>query len=337
MLSVVIPALDEELAIGKVVAEIRDALDAASIPHEIIVVDDGSSDATGRLARAAGATVLRHPAPGGYGRALKDGIFAAHHDIVAIIDADGTYPAASLPLLHALVAEHGFDMAVGARTGSHYRGTFFKMPARRVFLWLSEYATGVRIPDINSGLRVFRRELALRYIHTISNGFSFTTTITLAALLNGFFVTYLPIDYLPRIGRSHVRHYRDSLRGLQIIVENILYYNPLKLFLLLCQMLGVLACAGALLFAFGPGRLEVLGAVMTAFSVVGALLVAAIGFLATQAGLEHRAGSSGDAHRAAAILERNRRGGPVNHGDTAATRPSPSTDGPPLLEDPPGG
>lgn len=284
MISVVIPALNEEKAILDTIRSVQSALEARGIAHEIIVVDDGSSDETGGIAKAAGARVIGHPTSGGYGRALKTGILAAVYDVVGILDADGTYPAARIPDLFDLVCFKGYDMAVGARTGKEYRGTFFKMPARRVFQWLGEYATGRNIPDINSGLRVFRRDVPLRFMHTVSNGFSFTASITLAALLSGCFVAYIPIDYGPRVGRSHVRAVRDSLRSLQIIVENILYYNPLKLFLLLCQMLGVIAIVGGLLWRFGGGNLSFGGAVLFSNAIVGAVVVAAIGFTTVRRG-----------------------------------------------------
>lgn len=284
MISIVVPALNEEQAIVSTVRAVQDAFDAQGTPVEIIVVDDGSTDGTAELARAAGVRVISHPRPGGYGRALKTGIAASCHDIIGIIDADGTYPAGSLPELLRLVVAQGFDMAVGARTGRAYRGTLLKMPARRVFRWLAEYATGTRIDDINSGLRVFRKELALRYVHTISNGFSFTATITLAALLNGYFVGYTPVSYEVRVGRSHVHHVRDSLRSLQIIVENILYYNPLKLFLLLCQVLGGLAVVGAVLAATVRGPVAVGGAVLAAGGLISSIVVAAIGFGAVHRG-----------------------------------------------------
>lgn len=284
MITVVIPALNEERAIESTVHGVRSALEKAAVPHEIIVVNDGSTDKTHAVAESAGAKVIDHPKTGGYGRALKTGIAAAGFDIVGIIDADGTYPVERLVELLALVAVRGFDMAVGARTGKAYRGSFPKMPARRVFVWLAEYATGTKIADINSGLRVFRRELALRFAHTISNGFSFTATITLAALLNGFFVAYLPVEYGPRVGRSHVSHLRDSLRALQIIVENILYYNPLKLFLLLCQVLGCLAVVGGVFAVFSEGPFATGGAVTLGVALVATIVVAAIGFGAVHQG-----------------------------------------------------
>jgi glycosyltransferase involved in cell wall biosynthesis len=281
MLSVVIPARDEEAAIGETILQVRAALDGAKIAHEILVVDDGSLDKTGELARAEGATVLRHPIAGGYGRSLKDGILKARYDLIAILDADGTYPADRLPELYRLVRDEGFDMAVGARTGAQFRGTFPKMPARALFQWLAQYASGARIPDVNSGLRVFRKEIPLRYMHTIGDRFSFTTTITLASLLNGHFVKWIEIPYYPRKGKSHVRYWRDTLVSLQIIVENILYYNPLKLFLLMVNALLLLALvSGGLLFALPPSRADGLLGTTAAFSLVGAFIVAAIGLSA---------------------------------------------------------
>jgi glycosyltransferase involved in cell wall biosynthesis len=284
LLTVVVPALNEEAAIAETIRRIRAALDKDGIVHEIIVINDGSTDRTGAIARECGAMVVDHPAPGGYGHALKTGIILAKHDLIGITDADGTYPCERFAELYALVASKAFDMAVGARTGSEYRGTFWKMPARRVFLWLSEYATGRHIDDINSGLRVFRKDIVLRYLSTISDGFSFTTTITLAAMLNGYFVTYVPIDYYKRVGRSsHVRYVRDTLRSLQIIVESILFYNPLKLFLLISGALAVVAvvaAAGATLaHAYPVWSFSLAG--LAALSIVGSFGVTAVGFVAT--------------------------------------------------------
>jgi glycosyltransferase involved in cell wall biosynthesis len=283
VLTVVIPALNEEAAIAETVGRIRAALEQEAVVHEIIVVNDGSTDRTASIARECGVEVIDHPAPGGYGLALKAGILVSKYDLIAITDADGTYPCERIAELYRLVATDGFDMAVGARTGSEYKGTFMKMPARRVFLWLSEYATGRKIDDINSGLRVFRKDIVLRYLATISDGFSFTTTITLAAMLNGYFVKYVPISYYKRLGKSHVRYVRDSLRSLQIIVESILYYNPLKLFLLggfaLFLVALIAAVSGVALTRANPTwALGLL--VLAAFSLVGIVGVGAVGLAA---------------------------------------------------------
>ncbi len=245
--SVVIPAFNEETAVGAVIDRIRQTLEERSVPHEILVVDDGSTDATANVARSHGANVVSHPENAGYGRSLKTGIRHAAHDLIAITDADGTYPVERLPDLLALADR--FDMVVGQRTGPEYSGDFPKKLKRTAFRWLAEFAVGRRIPDINSGLRVFRRTQVVSFFPHVSSGFSFTTTVTLVYMLSGLFVHYVPIEYRVRQGRTKVRHVRDTLRALQIIVEAILRCNPIKVFLLLAAPFAVaavlLACVAA--------------------------------------------------------------------------------------------
>jgi glycosyltransferase involved in cell wall biosynthesis len=277
MLSVVIPALNEEAAIAEVVARAQALIVAQGwTGGEVVVVDDGSTDRTAEIAAAAGARIVRHPSNAGYGRSLKDGIRAAANDLVAITDADGTYPIERIPELVALV-ERGFDMAVGARQGAAYRESAIKHPLRIVLRGIVEFTAGQRIPDPNSGLRVFRRSTIIKYFPTLSNAFSFTTSSTLAYMMSGRFVAYLPIDYAERVGKTKVRLFRDSLRTLQYIVQAILYYNPLKLFL--CVTLGLLATSLVSLLvglftgsALGYGF--AFGGVMTAILVAGVGLVA---------------------------------------------------------------
>jgi glycosyltransferase involved in cell wall biosynthesis len=270
--SVIVPALNEEAGI----AAVLDRLQALTPAPEIIVVDDGSADRTGDIARTKGVTVIRHPAQGGYGRSLKDGIRAAQNDIVVITDADGTYPIERILQLVALV-ENGFDMAVGARQGKHYRGSFLKMPARIVFKWLVEFATGRRIPDINSGLRAFRKSGALPFERDLCNGFSFTTTITLIYCLTGKFLAYIPIEYAARTGRSKVRIIHDSLRTMQYITEVIATYNPLKLFVLLSGFLFLLSFLSLIGFFMSVDGLFLLFA---ALFLIGGVIIFAIGLTA---------------------------------------------------------
>jgi glycosyltransferase involved in cell wall biosynthesis len=245
-ISIVIPAYNEEGSIGGVIQAIKDVTQNAGIVAEILVVVDGATDKTAAEAAAAGARVVEHPQNYGYGRSLKTGIIECQHDLVVITDADGTYPCERIPDLVKLASK--YHMVVGARTGKYYQGSLTKRFGRFVFRWLSEFAAGQKIPDINSGLRVFRRQEILPFFSVISSGFSFTTTSTLVYLLNDYFVHYTPIEYHRRNGKSKVRHMRDGLRTLQIIIEAILRCNPIKIFLCLAFPIGL---GGLLLAAIG--------------------------------------------------------------------------------------
>ena len=277
MISLVIPAFNEADGLQRTIESLQAVLARLPEPEsEILVVDDGSHDETGRVASAAGATVIRHPHNVGYGQALKSGILAARHDTIVIIDADLTYPAAAIPELLAEFRQ-GFDMVVGARTGHHYEGSMFKGPLRTILKFLVEFSAGRSIPDANSGLRVFSRQTIRGYLPHLCNTFSFTTSLTLAYMLTGRFVSYLPIPYHERIGKTKVRLFADSLRTLQYIVQAIIYYNPLKLFLLLTIITVALSIAGfvtaALTGLHAPYFLGVGGLLM-------AIVVFALGLIA---------------------------------------------------------
>ena len=228
-LTVVIPAYNEEAGIVDVIHWIRSALDSSDLAYEVLVVDDGSEDRTFELAQSTGARVLRHHANRGYGEALKTGIRRATHEWIAIIDADGSYPADQIPPLARGLTQA--DMVVGARTKAGAAIPLIRRPAKKLLTWLASYLTDSPIPDLNSGLRIFRRSLALEFLHIFPSGFSFTTTITMAALNNGYIVNFVPIDYLPRKGRSKIRPIRDTLNFLILILRMTLLFKPLKVFL----------------------------------------------------------------------------------------------------------
>lgn len=265
LISIIIPAYNEEAAIGAVIRQIQ----ALALDAEIVVVDDGSTDATAQVAHDAGARVVRHAMNRGYGRSVKDGVAYAQSDVILVTDADGTYPIDHLPMLLQRF-EEGVDMVVGARQGKTYRGSPMKWAGRLCLQWVVEYATGRNIPDVNSGMRVFRKKDAMPYFPDICDGFSFTTTITLVYMLTHLSVAYVPVPYHKRVGHSKVRMLRDSLRTLQYVTECIVRYNPLKLYL-------PVACMTVLLgAAFFPWS----GAFGLLITLCSAAVVLSIGFLA---------------------------------------------------------
>lgn len=278
--SIVIPAFNEGGAVGETIRQARKAFEGSGHDYEIIVVDDGSKDATGAEARQEGAAVIRHPYNIGYGNSLLTGIRQARYPVIAITDADGTYPVRELPSMVAEMNDRGLDMLVGARRGQQYHGTLTKRFARFCFKHLAQFVCGRTIPDINSGLRVMRRDMVMQFARALCGGFSFTTTITIIAILNNRFVDYRPIDYAKRVGKSHVRYFRDTLRTTQILVMTILLFNPIKLYLL-CTLgvlgLGVLAVA---LSALLPGIRDLI--LLASLWVLGASLLVGSGFLAEQ-------------------------------------------------------
>ncbi|MCC6862068.1 MAG: glycosyltransferase family 2 protein [Bryobacterales bacterium] len=236
--SVVIPAYNEELGVGHVVEELRSLLDRHGFESEIVVVDDGSRDNTAELAAQAGARVLRHRSNRGYGASLKTGIAAALHDTILITDADGTYPASYIPELLAEL-EHA-DMVVGARTGANVRIPLVRRPAKWALNSLANYLAGYRIPDLNSGMRAFRRNMVMQYFSILPNYFSFTTTITLAMHCDRYAVSYLPIDYRARKGKSKIVPW-DAGSFLVLILRTAMLFRPLRIFIpvmLLCLLYG---------------------------------------------------------------------------------------------------
>ncbi len=228
-LSVIIPAYNEAGGITEVVERLMPVLSALDRDTELIVVDDGSADDTAALAEKAGARVVRHAQNRGYGATLKSGIAQAKSDLVAILDADCTYPPEALPEL--VDAIEGNDMVVGARKKGKVHIPLIRRPAKAVLRWLASYLSGYPIPDLNSGFRIMRRPVVNRFLNLLPSGFSFTTTITLAMLVSGFGVKYVDIEYHARAGRSHIRPIRDTLGFLSLILRTVMYFNPLRIFM----------------------------------------------------------------------------------------------------------
>lgn len=228
--TIVVPAYNEENGIEGVVERLCSL--ELGVPVEVLVVNDGSDDRTGAMLRELAARfeklrTIEHPKNRGYGAALKTGFAAAANEVVVITDADGTYPEDRIVDLLACIDE-GADMAIGSRTGANVHIPLIRRPAKACLRKLASYLAGTHIPDLNSGLRAFRREFVLRYRPILPEGFSFTTTITLAGLTNDHRVEYVKIDYAPREGSSKIRPIRDTLGFTALIIRTVLYFNPLK-------------------------------------------------------------------------------------------------------------
>ena len=224
-LSIVIPAKNESGAIGEAVAGARKKFPDA----EIIVVDDGSTDDTASAAKAAGATVIRHPESLGNGAAIKAGARAANGEIIGFMDGDGQHDAAEFEALLARLDE-GYDMVIGARdSGSH--ANIGRLYANGIYNVVASWLTGRRIPDLTSGFRVVRAQLFKQFLYLLPNGFSYPTTITMAFLRSAYPICFEPIPVAKRIGKSHIRPLRDGMRFFVIIFKVATLYSPLKIFL----------------------------------------------------------------------------------------------------------
>jgi glycosyltransferase involved in cell wall biosynthesis len=195
---------------------------------EIIVVDDGSTDNTFKLASEAGARVVHHPYNKGYGAALKTGIRNANTDVVLLMDADGQHkPEDASKLLQYM---DDYDMVVGSRT-SNSHVSLLRKPGKKILSIVANYLAGTNIPDLNSGFRAIKKNMAMDFMHILPNGFSFTTTITLAALTSGYSVKYVPIEAPKRVGTSKIKPFRDGFRFIMLIIRTVSLFNPMKVVL----------------------------------------------------------------------------------------------------------
>jgi glycosyltransferase involved in cell wall biosynthesis len=259
--SIVIPANDEAAAIGAVVRRLRDAAPW----REIIVVDDGSSDATAAEARAAGACVIRHPYNKGNGAAVKTAARQASGEFVLIVDADGQHDGGDAARLAARLGE--FDLVVGARSAAT-QATLTRRAGNAILNRLASYLTGRHIPDLTSGFRGIRREVLHEFLHLLPNGFSTPTTTTMACIKAGYNVAFEPIDAGARIGESKMRLAREGTRFLMILLKVITIFSPLRIF----APISALAFAGGALYGtanfLAAGRIPNGAVVLLLFAVI---------------------------------------------------------------------
>jgi glycosyltransferase involved in cell wall biosynthesis len=234
--SIVIPAFNEAGAIGAVVRGLRDG----GAWHEVLVIDDGSGDATVQEAEDAGARVLRHPYNKGNGAAVKTGIRAATGEYVMIVDADGQHQPEDAVRLASRLGE--YDLVVGARSSATQAGSTRRI-GNRVLNRLASYLTERDIPDLTSGFRAARRAHLMEFIHLLPNGFSTPTTTTMAFVRAGYNVVFEPIEARQRVGVSKIRLTRDGPKFLIIMLRVMTIFSPMRVFLPIAAMAFVVGAA----------------------------------------------------------------------------------------------
>jgi glycosyltransferase involved in cell wall biosynthesis len=260
-ISVVIPVYNEAQAIGEVVRTIRNYVPDA----EILVVDDGSTDDSGRVAREAGAYVWSHPYNIGNGAAVKTGIRLASGDKIVLMDGDGQHDPADIPRL--VEASEKYDLVVGARDpGGH--ANHFRFTANQLYNLIARYATQFPIKDLTSGFRVIDRDTVISYLYLLPNSFSYPTTMTLAYLRSGRTLYYEPIDTRKRQGKSKIRLLRDGTRFLLILIKIITLFSPLRIFLPVSFIFFLLGLFNYVLTFYTSGRFTNMSALLLTTSVI---------------------------------------------------------------------
>jgi glycosyltransferase involved in cell wall biosynthesis len=262
--SVIVPVYNEEKAILETISDLKKVMKPYS--HELIIVNDCSKDRTSLLlSKVKGITVINHPVNKGYGSSLKSGIRVSQGEWIIITDADGTYPNKDIPQL--IKHTKNYDMVVGSRTGKHVKVPLLRKPAKWILKMVAKVLTGITIPDLNSGLRVFKKSLAMEFWSLYPPGFSFTSTITIASLVNHYSVKYVPINYFQRKGSSSINPIKDFIGFNFLIFRVTLYFGPLKFFIpasIIIALLGVVK--GIWDFVIG-GRIGVFAAIIVLFAI----------------------------------------------------------------------
>lgn len=271
-LTVIIPAFNEAAGIATVLDELKH--ECSDFVTMVIVVDDGSIDETGRIARDHGAEVIRHPANLGYGASLKSGLRRSETAYVATFDGDGQHRASDLRRLWD--ARERAAMIIGARQ-QLIHSPLWRMPGKWVLGAVASYLVGRSIPDLNSGLRLVTREVALRYAHLCPRGFSMSTTLTMAVMSRGWPVSFVPIEVRPRQGRSTVT-VATGFETALLLLRIICLFNPLRLFVPASALITVAGIAWGVPYALA-GRGVSVGAML---AIVTAALLFSLGLICDQ-------------------------------------------------------
>jgi len=227
-ISIVIPAHNEAASIGDIVRRSGRVMDSCERSYEVLVIDDGSEDNTGEIARSAGAKVIRHPYGIGNGAAVKTGIRNARGDIVVTLDGDGQHAPEDIPFL--LEKMNAFDMAVGARN-RHSATSLHRDFANAVYNRFATYVCKRKIDDLTSGFRAIKTVIAREFVSLLPNTFSYPTTLTLAVVRSGYSLVYVPVTTVRRSGKSKIRLFKDGVRFFLILLKIATLFSPMRVFL----------------------------------------------------------------------------------------------------------
>ena len=245
--SIVIPAYNEEEGIGSVL----EGLMAAFPDSEIIVVNDGSSDSTSQIARKAGAKVIDHDRNSGYGSALRTGTEHASRKYVLFCDSDGQHSVEDVGRLIDACDDH--DMVVGAR-GQESHAPLTRRPGKLLLRSFANYLAGEKIPDLNSGLRIIRKDVLMKYIHLMPRGFSFSTTSTFAMLKTNRHVKWIPITVSQRVGTSTVRQWKHGPQTVMLMLRLTVLFEPLRVFMRVAAGFAMLTILSLLIDIIASGK-----------------------------------------------------------------------------------
>ncbi len=233
--SVVLPAKNESGAVGETIKKIH----SLNFVDEILVINDGSTDATQQVAEQAGATVISHPYSKGNGAAIKTGARYATGDVIVFMDADGQHDPKDIPRLLDEINQ-GYDLVVGARQKGS-QASVGRGIANGLYNNLASYMTEQKVEDLTSGFRAVRAEKFREFLYLLPNGFSYPTTSTMAFFRAGYSVAYVPIHAAKRIGKSHIHPLKDGVRFFLIIFKIATLFSPLKMFLPISVVLFLMA------------------------------------------------------------------------------------------------
>jgi glycosyltransferase involved in cell wall biosynthesis len=278
--SIVVPVYNEEEAISGDLSVILDTMEASRWDYEVIVVNDASTDKSAEVVRGfedKGVKLLEHKQNRGGGFARNTGIKAATGDVVMVTDGDGTYPNQDMPKLLDLMEKDDLDMVVGARLKEAGTMKFLRVRAKWFIRKLAEWLSGFRIPDLNSGLRVMKRDIFMQFMELLPWGHSWVSTITLAMLSSGYSVDFVDIDYYPRKGTSTFHPFKDTYSYLTLVIRTVTWFNPLKVFMPLALTLG-LAGFGKLIYDFVVYHFHL--SPITVVVILAAIQIMALGLMA---------------------------------------------------------